>query len=319
MLTIDQAIENILADCKPVNNSISATLIDSLHHVLAEDPITTIDMPPFNNSAMDGFAVNTCNLKEGPYQLPISQTIMAGHPASPLADNSAARIFTGAMLPEGADAVIIQENCKYDENQVSFSQRPEAFENIRKQGEDVTINTGLLNKGKRLSAQDISLLASGGVSLVQVKPKLKVAIISTGDELVMPPKALNSAQIYNSNYFLLQGLLTQFHANIIDIGNIKDDSQAIKKALLTASQYDLIITTGGVSVGAGDLLKQVVSELGGIDLWKVAIKPGKPIAFGQVAGTPCFGLPGNPVSAFITFLLFVRPYLKKCKVKPSSL
>ncbi len=240
----------------------------------------------------------------------ISQRITAGKAPEPLVKGSAARIFTGAETPRGADIVVMQEKTRTDGEQVWFEAIREPGGNIRPKGQDISAGSTVLETGHRLRAQDLGLIASLGIAEVDVRRRLKVAIISTGEELVEPGRPLEAGQIYNSNRYMLQALIDQWGLEAVDYGITADDPAVIRDVMATASrETDVIMTTGGVSVGEEDHVKAVVESLGSIDLWRVAIKPGKPFAFGDVLGTPFLGLPGNPVSALVTALIIARPFL----------
>ena len=308
MVTVEHALEKILAQAKPVSGIESVALDNALQRILAEDQVAPINVPPADNSAMDGYAVNRADLINT-HTLAVSQTITAGSIALPLQAHTAARIFTGAEIPKGADAVVMQEQCVESNGKVTLPDDIPVNNNIRPLGQDIQAGETMLKKGHRLRAQDIALLASVGMDTLSVYTPLSLAILSTGNELVEPGEPLKKGQIYNSNRYLLKGLLQTLGVHIIDLAVVKDNLNETKKQLLTASKADCIISTGGVSVGDEDYIKPAVSDLGRLDLWRLALKPGKPLAFGHVQGTPFFGLPGNPVSTFLTFLLFVKPFL----------
>jgi molybdopterin molybdotransferase len=318
MLAINDALNQVLDTAKKLNAErkiiIDYLPIDeSLGFTLAKDQISSINVPPADNSAMDGYAIN-CEtlLTEKSTQLIISQTIAAGHSPQKLAKNTAARILTGAEIPEGANAVVMQEQCEVKDNNVIIPCDIKKNNNIRTKGQDIKVGDCILNQGRVLSPQDIGLLASIGIANVPVFRPLTVAILSTGDELVEPGETLLAGKIYNSNRYLLKGFLKKLNMNIIDIGVVQDNLDATKASLeKAAASADCIISTGGVSVGDEDHIKRAVSELGMLDVWRIALKPGKPLAFGSVGNTPFFGLPGNPVSTFVTFLLFVKPFLSQ--------
>ncbi len=279
--------------------------------VLARDVHSAVDVPPAANSAMDGYAVRTADLTAaGDIWLPVSQRIPAGQAPQPLAPGSAARIFTGAEIPPGADAVVAQERTLAEEGRVRLPAGIEPQLNIRPRGQDIHRGERILPAGSRLSPVALGVLASAGIAEVEVYRPLRVALLSTGDELVEPGQPLAPGQIYNSNRYLLQGLLHGMGMEVVDLGAVADTPQATESALRrAAAEADLILTTGGVSVGEEDHVKAAIERLGTLDLWKVNIKPGKPFAAGDVAGVPLYGLPGNPGSALVTFALLAKPCL----------
>jgi len=280
--------------------------------VLAQDLVAPVDVPPSDNSAMDGYAVRAADLENAPLQLPVSQRIPAGVVGQPLEPVTAARIFTGAALPTGADAVVMQENTEPLGQEVKLLYRIKAGEHVRRQGEDIRKGTVLFTAGHRIRIQDMHVLSASGIAELSVKKPLRVAVLTTGDELVRPGTPLQPGQIYNSNFYMLSALLGRLGVQVLDFGvvgdRLEDTVQCLEKA---AAQADCIISSGGVSVGEEDHVKAAVEQLGGIGLWKLALKPGKPFAYGNVQGIPFFGLPGNPVSAFVTFVLLVRPAVLK--------
>ena len=286
-------------------------LSQGLNKVLAEPMLAKHFVPPADNSAMDGFAVRSREVIPGKPLL-ISQTIAAGSVAAPLEIFTAARIFTGGQLPKGADAVLIQEDAEWRDHQLYPKVGIAEGSNIRRKGQDIQAGARIADSGQRLKPADLSLLASVGIADVPVFKPLTVAIFSTGDELVEPPNVLRPGQIYNSNRFALQGLLTQMGISVIDLGIVPDDLAETTDRLASAAQSaDAIMSSGGVSVGDRDFVKTAVEQLGALDVWKLAIKPGKPMAFGHVRETPFFGLPGNPVSTFVTFLVLAKPFLEQ--------
>lgn len=258
---------------------------------------------------MDGFAVRAQDVEKVPVTLRVSQRIAAGDCGAPLQDGMAARIFTGAPLPENADSVVMQENTESDGESVTILQAVSPGENLRKRGEDITSGATLFESGRRLLPQDIGVLTSVGMTEVEVRRKLRIALLTTGDELVAPGTELKPGQIYNSNYYSLAALLKNLWAEVEEIGVVADDLESTRRTLQAATDADCIISTGGVSVGEEDHVKAAVDSLGKLDLWKLAIKPGKPFASGKVGDVQFFGLPGNPVSAFVTFVLLVKPFL----------
>ena len=314
MITVSEAHEQMRSNNRVRVDDESVDLKDCLGRVLAADVVSSIDVPPADNSAMDGYALRRDDWLGPDHALQISQRITAGTAPAPLKPGTAARIFTGAETPEGADAVVMQEKCKADGNQVYMNAVGNIGANIRPRGQDIMQGGTVLLKGHRLRAQDLGLIASLGIARVEVRRRLKVAIISTGEELVEPGNTLKPGQIFNSNRYMLQALLEGWGFDVLDFGITADDPQIISGVMSEASrEADAIITTGGVSVGEEDHVKAVVESLGHIDLWRIAIKPGKPFAFGDVLGTPFLGLPGNPVSAFVTALVIARPYLFDCQ------
>ena len=314
MITVSEAHERLRRNNRVRVDDEKIDLKDALGRVLAADIVSAIDVPPADNSAMDGYALRQSDWTSADHALEISQRITAGKPPAPLKPGTAARIFTGAETPQGADAVVMQEKSRADGNQVYLDAVGNIGANIRPKGQDITQGGTVLQKGHRLRAQDLGLIASLGIASIEVRRRLRVAIISTGEELVEPGDPLQPGQIYNSNRYMLQALVEGWGFEVVDFGITADDPQIISGTLSEASrEADAIITTGGVSVGEEDHVKAVVESLGHIDLWRVAIKPGKPFAFGDVLGTPFLGLPGNPVSAFVTALVIARPYLFDCQ------
>lgn len=313
LMTVEQALERLLAAAQPTTDIETVPLMSALGRVLAADQLSTVDVPPADNSAMDGFALRFADCNAGAETtLPISQRIPAGAVPEPLQPGSAARIFTGAEVPPGADTVVMQEQCRWDDQQVTLAADIKAGANIRPTGQDIRRDATVLTRGQRLKPQDLGLLASVGIAEVPVYRRLKVALLCTGDELVEPGQPLPPGHIYNSNRFTLAGQLQALGFDYVDLGMVADTPQATEQALLrAATEADCIISSGGVSVGEEDHVKGCVEKLGSLDLWRMAIKPGKPLAFGQVQDTPFIGLPGNPASVFVTFAIAARPYLLK--------
>src|SRR4051812_37341743 len=270
-----------------------------------------MDVPPMDNSAMDGYAVRIADLQKG-QRLRVAQKIMAGSVGQPLEPGTAARIFTGAPIPSGADAVVMQEFCVTEGNEVLVKKIPDKDEWIRRTASDVRKGGEILLAGKRLLPQDTGLAASVGIKTVPVYRKVKLGLFFTGDELVMPGEPLPPGRIYNSNRFTLRGLGETFGCDIVDYGIVPDTLDATRQVLRkAAAQCDVIVTSGGVSVGDADFVKPAVEAEGELLMWKIAMKPGRPLAFGKVKEAAFIGLPGNPVSSFVTFLIFVRPFLLK--------
>jgi len=309
LMSVENALQRLLSQAVPVTACETIALDQALGRILGDDIIATRAVPPANNSAMDGFAVRSTDVVVG-QPLSIHQIIPAGSPGEPLNGGSAARIFTGGEMPIGADAVLIQEDAEFDEVHLVPKATVKTGENVRPKGQDIQEGAQVLACGQRLGPADLSLLASLGKDNALVYRKITVAILSTGDELVQPPEALKPGQIYNSNRYALAALLTQMGIAVVDMGIVSDDLDATLVALARAAeQADVIICSGGVSVGDRDFVKEAVTQLGALDVWKLAIKPGKPMAYGHVQNKPFFGLPGNPVSTFVTFEVLARPYL----------
>jgi molybdopterin molybdotransferase len=317
LLTMSEALEFLLNASIVNTNTCSVSLDDALQKILADDIYANINVPEFDNSAMDGYAIA---LKPEQISTPgilnfkITDRIQAGSTGSTLAPGCAARIFTGAPIPQGANTVIMQEVCEVSKDGCSIEtwQPLSLNENIRPLGNDISSGDVILKKGRQLKAQDIALTASIGVKELRVFKQLKVGLFFTGDELIEPGETLKNGEIFNSNRYALVALLTQLNCNIVNLGNIKDDFNATLNALDTlADDCDLIITTGGVSVGEEDHVKPAVEKLGKLSLWRIKVKPGKPLAFGHIGKSAFIGLPGNPVSAMVTFFLFAQPFIKK--------
>ena len=311
--SVDTMLNELLNKAKPVKERIDIPIADALGAVLAEDIISSIDVPPHNNSAVDGYVViaEECP-NDASITLEITQRIPAGSVPLPLQQNSAARIFTGATIPSNATAVVMQEDCIEQDGKVTLPAGITFSQNIRPQGQDIKTNQIILKKGHRIRAQDMGLMASIGVASAKVYRPLRVAILSTGDELIEPGEASKEGQIYNSNRYTLKGLLDGFGFEVVDFGIVEDTLNATLSALTDAAKAaDIIITSGGVSVGEEDHVKAAINELGELDLWKLAIKPGKPFAYGQIGNTPIMGLPGNPGAVFVTFCILARPFLLK--------
>ena len=314
MLSFEEALSRQLAGVSPVVETRSLPTLAAAGRVLAEHIIATQNVPPLDNSAMDGYAVRVADVPGSGACLPVSQRIPAGSVGVTLQPGSAARIFTGAPIPAGADAVVMQERCEHGEAGVIINHCPKPGENIRRAGGDIASGDLILSAGQRLQPQDTALAASVGMAHLSVFRRVRVSVFFTGDELRMPGEPLPPGAIYNSNRFLLNALLERLGCEVRDLGQVPDNLEATRKALREAAQdCDLVITSGGVSVGDEDHVKPAVEAEGVLDLWKIAIKPGKPLAFGQITSpgypVPFIGLPGNPVSSFVTFLTLVRPFV----------
>ncbi|WP_429505024.1 molybdopterin molybdotransferase MoeA [Paraburkholderia youngii] len=316
MLATADALAILLDAARAIDRIETLPTLDALNRVLATDVTSPLDVPPMHTSAMDGYAVRIADLAHGS-RLPVSQRIPAGHAPAPLAPHSAARIFTGATVPAGADAVVMQEQTEVAGDEVTIVHRPQAGEWITAQGADIRAGSVILPAGTRLTPQALGLAASVGCAQLEVRRRVKVAVFFTGDELTMPGEPLKPGAIYNSNRFTLRGLLEKLGCDVTDYGIVADQLDATRATLREAAEaHDLILTCGGVSVGEEDHVKPAVESEGRLSMWQIAMKPGKPLAFGAVrrgaAGTAetfFIGLPGNPVSSFVTFLLFVRPFV----------
>ena len=314
LLDFDTALGQLLALAQPLAGQADVPTAQALGRVLAQDQISSLDVPPMDNSQMDGWAVRRADLLAGG-ELTMSQRIAAGSVPSPLLPGTVARVFTGAMIPPGADAVVMQEQARLDGERVHFEAVPEPGEWIRRAGEDIRRGAVVLEAGARLSPQALGLAASVGLASLPVKPRVRVACFFTGDELAMPGEPLKPGAIYNSNRFVLTALLSRLGCDVTDLGIVPDSLEATRAALRdAAAASDLIVTSGGMSVGEEDHVKPALQAEGSLKTWQVAIKPGKPLAWGEVrraqGGSAQFiGLPGNPVSSFVTFLLFVRPFI----------
>ena len=312
LVSVDEALEFLLARAVCVDEREQVALLDAVGRVSATACIANADVPAFANSEMDGYAIRTRDLVDGAHEhtLRVAQRIAAGEVGSRLAAGEAARIFTGAPLPEAADAVVIQENCHRQGDEVRFTGSVSAGQHVRPQGNNIALGTEVLPPGIRLRPQDVGICASIGLECVEVYRRLRVGYFSSGDELVEPGKPLGPGQIYNSNRYVIGGLLASLGLDAVDLGIVVDELAATTEVLQQASRdVDVIITSGGVSVGEEDHLRAAVEAIGEIELWSVAVKPGKPLAFGKIGTADFLGLPGNPVSTLVTFCLFVRPYL----------
>ena len=319
MLSVDAALAFLLAGARPVAGVEQVPTLAATGRVLAGAQYATLNVPALDNTSMDGYAVHAADCASGAARLPVVQRIPAGSVPQPLARGTAARIFTGAPIPPGADAVVMQELCAQDGDAVIVKHRPEPGEWVRRVGEDIRADSEILTAGMKLRPQDTGLAASVGIASLPLYRRLKVAVFFTGDELVMPGEPLPAGRIYNSNRFTLNGLLQRLGCEVGDYGIVPDQLDATRKVLREAAAgNDLIVASGGVSVGEEDHVKPAVEAEGRLNMWKIEIKPGKPLAFGEVnaAGgrkAHFIGLPGNPVSSFVTFLVFVRPFILRCQ------
>jgi len=313
LLSVDDALATLLASAKPVAEIEEVPTLEATKRVLARPQRSTMDVPSMDNSAMDGYAVRRAEVAPGK-KFWVAQKIMAGATGKPLEAGTAARIFTGAPIPQGADAIVMQELAAVEGDSVIFRKIPEAGEWVRLVGSDVKKGGEILPAGKRLLPQDTGLAASVGLKTLPVFRKLKLGLFFTGDELAMPGEPLAPGRIYNSNRFTLRGLAEVFGCELRDYGIVPDTLAATREALRrAASECDLIVTSGGVSVGEADYVKPAVEAEGSLLMWRIAMKPGRPLAFGQVKNSFFIGLPGNPVSSFVTFLIFVRPFILRAQ------
>ena len=316
LMSADDALSFLIDSASVTAMTEAVSLDDSLGRILASDIHSTINVPGFDNSAMDGYtiALNDTQVAQENLSFNVVDRIAAGSTGNDLKIGNAARIFTGAPIPNGANTVVMQEECTLseDKSQITVKRAINLNENIRPTGNDILKDNVILSSGRQIKPQDISLAASVGVGELVVFKKIKVGVFFTGDELVEPGNPLTPGKIYNSNRYALVALLKQVGCDVINLGNIEDKLDATCEALKALeSQCDLIMTTGGVSVGEEDHVKPAVEKLGELNLWKIRMKPGKPLAYGKVKQTPFIGLPGNPVSSFVTFCIFSLPFIKK--------
>ncbi|MFM7332726.1 MAG: gephyrin-like molybdotransferase Glp [Brachymonas sp.] len=339
--SLDDSLAELLSAVKPLGESEAVSTFEADRRVLAQDVVSPLDVPGFDNSQMDGYALRSADVREAGVVLQVTQRVPAGHFGKPLERLSAARIFTGAPMPPDADCVVLQEECEtVNESSTSGSSQaawggvrintvPQAGQWVRLRGEDVKLGHVALEKGQLLTPAALGLAASLGMDKLQVSRRPRVALFSTGDELVMPgqvkPADMKPGAIYNSNRFFLRAMLRRTGCEVTDLGIVPDQREAILQALRNAAaSHDVILTSGGVSVGEEDHIKPAVQQLGSLDLWSISMKPGKPFAYGRVnregQGFAHFvGLPGNPVSSFVTFLLLVRPLLARLQGQSGDL
>jgi molybdopterin molybdotransferase len=308
--TVEEALALLLEGAPRPTRHESIALSEALGRVVAAPVTSPIDVPGWDNSAMDGYAVNGADLAGERPRLRVSQRIAAGAAGGPLERGTAARIFTGAPVPPGADTVVVQEVCERDGEDVVVGVVPRTGANVRRVGEDIRAGSEVIAAGTRLGPAHLGLAASVGIADVAVYPRLRVALFCSGDELVAPGTPLGPGQIYNSNQYTAAGLLQSLGCEVVPIGVVPDSFEKTVAALADAgSRADLVLGTGGVSVGEEDHVKPALKQLGRLDLWKIAMRPGKPLAFGRIGDTPFIGTPGNPVSLFVTFVLFARPFI----------
>lgn len=311
MLSFEDALAALLGKAQTVRETEMCDTMAASGRVLASDVLSPLTVPALDTSSMDGYALRVADVPENGTRLRVSQRIPAGSVGTTLEPGTAARIFTGAPLPEGADAVVMQELCEVDGDEVIINHQPHAGEAFRSAGSEIRRGAVLLQRGTRLTPQALGLAASVGVAQLTVYRRVKVALFSTGSELVMPGEPLPPGGVYNSNRFQLRALLDRFGCEVTDLGIVPDQLEATRTALRNAAEgHDLILTSGGVSVGEEDHVKPAVESEGQLDIWKIAMKPGKPLAYGKVAAAAFIGLPGNPVSSFVTCLMMVRPFVQ---------
>lgn len=313
VLSVTDAQHHILQDIKPLDCTERVALRSTLNRILAEDIISPINVPAHTNSAMDGYAISSTELPTDTVcEFTVIGTAWAGKPfAQTVQAGEAVRIMTGAMLPKGTDTVIMQEHVERSENQIRIAGGHRAGQNVRYAGEDLNQGEAILHAGKHILPAELGLLASLGIGEVSVERPLRVAFFSTGDELRSISETLEDGQIYDSNRYTIYGMLTRLGVAIIDMGVVRDERAAIRQAFITAAEHaDAVITSGGVSVGEADYVKEIVDDLGEVSFWKIAMKPGRPLAYGRIGKTHFFGLPGNPVSVMVTFYQFVQPALQ---------
>ncbi|OFZ97046.1 MAG: molybdopterin molybdenumtransferase MoeA [Betaproteobacteria bacterium RIFCSPLOWO2_02_67_12] len=310
LLSVDEALARLLDGATAVPDLEQVPALEATGRVLAQAQVSALEVPPMDNSAMDGYALRLADLTAPGMRLKVTQRIAAGSVGVPLAPGTAARIFTGAPVPPGADAVVMQEFCSADGEHVVVNKVPRPGDWIRLTGSDIRAGDRILAAGVRLRPQDTGLAASVGIKTLPVRRRLRLGLFFTGDELVMPGEPLAPGRIYNSNRFTLRGLAQVYGCEVRDYGIVPDRLDATREVLRRAAcENDVIVTSGGVSVGEEDHVRPAVEAEGTLLMWRIAMKPGRPLAFGKVGAAAFIGLPGNPVSSFITFLIFVRPFL----------
>ena len=311
MKTFDEALFALLSDVQVTTQTETVAVAQALGKILAQDIVSSVNVPPHDNSQMDGYVLHSFDLEHGD-TFAVSQRIAAGQVGAELEHGTIARIFTGAPIPAGANQVVMQEDTQEVDGQIRIKVKASPGEYIRVKGEDITEGQVILKAGTRLRPQELGLITSIGIGQVAVYRPLKIATFTTGDELLEPGDAPEEGKIYNANRYTLSGAIPQLGFEFIDLGRVADTLDATIAAMKeAAAQADVVMTTGGVSVGEEDHIKPALESLGELNMWKVKMKPGKPIAYGKIGETPFIGLPGNPVSAFATFNLFARPYLLK--------
>jgi len=316
MLTVEQTLINIRNNIERITTVQEQQIRDALGYVLAEDVISDIEVPPHRNSAMDGYAIISNDLSSGEkIQLKVVGTSFAGNPyQGNVKPGECIRIMTGAMMPEDCDAVVMQEQTERVGDDLTMGNNHRAGENVRFPGEDIKKGSVVLAANKKISPADLGLLSSIGIGKVKTFDKPKIAFFSTGDELKSVGETLGPGDIYDSNRYTLFGMLTKMDVELQDLGVIADKKDLIKETLVNAADAaDMVITSGGASVGEADFISEILAEIGDVNFWKIAMKPGKPLAFGHINRTPFFGLPGNPVSVMATCYLFVQPAIQQLK------
>ncbi|WP_375776048.1 gephyrin-like molybdotransferase Glp [Bradyrhizobium sp. ma5] len=323
MMSVDEAVAIIASRVKPVGETEAVALVDADGRILSQDVAAPLPLPPFMNSAVDGYALSGTDLPaSGERAFPVAGRVQAGAPAAPAQPGQAVRIFTGAPMPDGTDTVFMQEDVRIDDaGNVVLPSGLKAGANVRPAGEDIARGHVALAAGRRLRPQDIAVAAAFGLTTLDVARRLRVGVFSTGDELAAPGSPRAEAQLFDSNRFMLIAMLRRLGCEVGDLGILRDERAGLAAALKQAAQrYDLILTTGGVSTGEEDHVKAGIEQAGSLVLWRMAIKPGRPVAMGIIDGTPLIGLPGNPVASFVTFVHVVRPtVLALSGAKPSAL
>jgi molybdopterin molybdotransferase len=314
---VEEAVAHLLSHATPLSATETVSLTCALDRILAEDQHVPADVPPADNSAVDGYALRLSDIQPDTL-LQISARIPAGLAPQPLIAGTTARIFTGSEVPQGADSVVMQENVVVSDAGIAIQTAVTKGQNIRRRGQDLTQGDIALTQGTRIRPQEMGLLGSMGIAYVRVMARMKVAVFSTGDELIEPGTPLAAGQIYNTNRFTLSGLLARAGCDVVICETLKDSREATRATLQqAANSADLIITSGGVSVGEEDHVRAVLETSGELSLWRMAIKPGKPLAFGAIDGTPVLGLPGNPAAVLVTFLVAGMPFIRKCQGRSS--